>query len=152
MTSSMKIAKRSFTTISWCANFQRCRRMSFFPELYMQELTDPAGHQKHVVVDGQQRIRAVLSFLAGEFELDPESPKWPNLGFDDLVNEDRKKIFHYNFVVRQLPEMPEDELLSRTLHAGIDGPGRTSKARGCRRATAHTRSSLFSRGRVRAGP
>src|SRR5580698_8391250 len=46
------------------------------PELYMQELTDDSGNQKHVVVDGQQRIRAVLSFLAGEFELDDESPHW----------------------------------------------------------------------------
>lgn len=80
------------------------------PELYMQELTDDAGNQKHVVVDGQQRIRAVLSFLAGEFELDDESPHWPGLGFDDLSPPDRKKLFEYNFIVRLLPEMPDEEL------------------------------------------
>lgn len=80
------------------------------PELYMQELTDSTGNQKHIVVDGQQRIRAVLSFLAGEFELDNESPRWPGLAFDDLSSDDRKKLFEYNFVVRLLPEMPDDEL------------------------------------------
>ncbi len=80
------------------------------PELYMQELTDAAGNQKHVVVDGQQRIRAVLSFLAGEFEIDDESPHWPGLNFDDLSPDDRKKLFEYNFIVRLLPEMPDEEL------------------------------------------
>ena len=80
------------------------------PELYMQELIDAAGNQKHVVVDGQQRIRAVLSFLAGEFELDDESPHWRGLAFDDLSPADRKKLFEYNFIVRLLPEMPDEEL------------------------------------------
>ena len=80
------------------------------PELYMQELTDSSGDQKHIVVDGQQRIRAVLSFLAGEFELDDESPRWAGLQFDDLSPEDRKKVFEYNFVVRLLPEMPDEEI------------------------------------------
>lgn len=80
------------------------------PELYMQELTHPSGEQTHVVVDGQQRIRAVLSFLGGDFELDEESPHWPGLSFDDLSPADRKKLFEYNFVVRLLPEMPDEEL------------------------------------------
>ena len=80
------------------------------PELYMQELIDASGEQRHVVVDGQQRIRAVLSFLAGEFELDEESPSWAGLEFDDLTPIDRKKVFEYNFIVRLLPEMPDEEL------------------------------------------
>lgn len=80
------------------------------PELYMQELTEPNGDQKHVVVDGQQRIRAVLSFIAGEYELNEESPSWAGFGFEDLTPADRKRVFEYNFVVRVLPEMPEEEL------------------------------------------
>ena len=36
------------------------------PELYMQEVITEAGAERHVVVDGQQRIRAVLSYLTGE--------------------------------------------------------------------------------------
>jgi len=80
------------------------------PELYMQELTDATGNQKHVLVDGQQRIRAVLSFLTNELELDDDSPNWAGLSFDDLSPDDRKKVFEYNFVVRLLPEMPDEEL------------------------------------------
>lgn len=80
------------------------------PELYMQEITTPDGEQKHVLIDGQQRIRAILSFLAGEFELEDESPKWAGLAFDDLNAEDRKKIFEYNFVIRLLPELPDEHI------------------------------------------
>lgn len=80
------------------------------PELYMQELTESDGTQKQIIVDGQQRIRSVLSFLANEFELGDDSPRWAGLSFDDLSTEDRKKIFEYNFVVRLLPEMPDEEI------------------------------------------
>jgi hypothetical protein len=76
----------------------------------MQELTDAEGNQKHVLVDGQQRIRTVLSFMAGDFELEEESPHWAGLGFEDLSVADRKKLFEYNFVVRLLPEIPDEEV------------------------------------------
>jgi hypothetical protein len=82
------------------------------PEIYMQDLTDAEGTQKFVLVDGQQRIRAVLDFLAGEFELDEESPHWPGIAFEDLTTDDKKKLFEYNFIVRQLPDIPDDELRS----------------------------------------
>lgn len=80
------------------------------PELYMQELVEESGEQKHVVVDGQQRVRAVLSFLEGEFEIDDENSQWAGFSFDDLSGEVRKKFFEYNFIVRQLPEMPDEQL------------------------------------------
>jgi hypothetical protein len=80
------------------------------PELYMQELVDAEGKQRHVVVDGQQRVAAVLGFLGGEFELGDDSPVAPGLSFDELALPDRKKIFEYSFVVRLLPEMPEEEI------------------------------------------
>jgi len=80
------------------------------PELYMQEVTDSEGNQKHLLVDGQQRIRAVLAFLAGEFELEDESPSWAGLSFEDLSVHDRKRVFEYSFVVRLLPEMPDEEV------------------------------------------
>lgn len=80
------------------------------PELYMQDVTDADGNQKHLLVDGQQRIRTVLSYLAGEFELQDDESSWSGLAFEDLTQSDRKRIFEYNFVVRLLPEMPEDEV------------------------------------------
>jgi hypothetical protein len=80
------------------------------PEIYMQDLTDDRGNQKHILVDGQQRIRAVLDYLAGAFELDEESPRWAGLSFEDLGSEDKKKVYEYGFVVRLLPDIDQDEV------------------------------------------
>lgn len=103
------------------------------PELYMQEITTSNGDQKHIIVDGQQRIRAVLSFLAGEYELNDESPSWAGLSFEDLAPDDRKKLFEYNFVVRVLPEMPEEEL--RSIFQRINRNNVTLNAQELRHAT-----------------
>lgn len=80
------------------------------PELYMQQVTDDNGRQRHIVVDGQQRIRSVIEFLSGTYELDEENSRWAGLAFDDLSTEDRKKVYEYDFLVRLLPEMPDAEI------------------------------------------
>lgn len=80
------------------------------PELYMQEITDVNGAQRHILVDGQQRIRSIIEFLDGKFELDDESERWAGLAFEDLSPDDRKRIFEYAFVVRLLPDIPEIEI------------------------------------------
>lgn len=81
------------------------------PELYMQEDVDENGNGKHIVVDGQQRTRACLEFLEGGFTLDGEqSPKWADLGFEDLTAAQKKKIFAYEFVVRKLPSIDDNQL------------------------------------------
>lgn len=81
------------------------------PEIYMQESVDENGVSKHVVVDGQQRIRAILDFVKGAFVMDPkDSPNFADLSFDDLTSEQKKAIFQYKFIVRTLPEMPDAEL------------------------------------------
>jgi hypothetical protein len=81
------------------------------PELYMQEYTDAQGNDAYVIVDGQQRVRACLEFIRGEYVLSAEdSPNWADMGFDDLSEEERKQIYNYNFVVRVLPALPDDEL------------------------------------------
>lgn len=80
------------------------------PEVYMQELTEADGNQKFIIVDGQQRINSVLSFLEGDFDLTLDDSKWHGLAFDDLAAEDKKKIYEYSFVVRVLPEVPDAQL------------------------------------------
>ncbi len=81
------------------------------PELYMQEFTSSEGHERYVVVDGQQRLRACLGFLDGQVSLDPvDSPDFADMSFDDLSPDQKKQVFNYNFVVRVLPDMPEPEL------------------------------------------
>lgn len=81
------------------------------PELYMQEFTDAEGNDRYVVVDGQQRLRACLEFIAGKVTLDPDdSADFADMSFEDLNDAQRKQIYNYNFVVRVLPEMPEADL------------------------------------------
>lgn len=81
------------------------------PELYIQESTDSEGNDRFVVVDGQQRLRACLEYLADGFGLDPkDSPKWADLLFSELTDAERKRIYNYPFVIRVLPEMPEPDL------------------------------------------
>lgn len=81
------------------------------PELYMQEYTDAEGHDRYVVVDGQQRLRACLEFLDGRLALDPaDSPDFADMRFADLGEGQKKQVYNYNFVVRVLPEMPEANL------------------------------------------
>ena len=83
------------------------------PELYMQEFTDADGNDVYVVVDGQQRIRACEDYIQGRFKINrDDTPEWGDMKFDDLSDGDRKKIYNYNFVVRILPDMPEQELRS----------------------------------------
>jgi uncharacterized protein with ParB-like and HNH nuclease domain len=80
------------------------------PELYMQDVGDEAGQEKHIVVDGQQRIRAALDFVHGQFALEGDEVKkaWRGLKFEDLNSDEKKKVFGYKFVVRILPPMDEE--------------------------------------------
>jgi hypothetical protein len=82
------------------------------PELYMQDLVNDVGSEKHIVVDGQQRIRACLDYVTGDYALEGEdvSARWRGVKFVDLGPEEKQAIFSYKFVVRVLPEMPEEEL------------------------------------------
>ena len=77
----------------------------------MEEIVNESGNTKYIIVDGQQRIRSVLEFLEGKFTINPlDSPDWPDMSFDDLASEEKKRIFGYNFVVRLLPEINDNEI------------------------------------------
>lgn len=85
------------------------------PELYMQDMGNASGEERHIVVDGQQRIRAVLDYVNNNFSLsgDDVAPRWRGLKFDQLSPDDRKSIFGYKFVVRILPSDLRDEEIRR---------------------------------------
>lgn len=81
------------------------------PEVYMQDTITAEGEARYIVVDGQQRIRAVLEFLEGRFNIDSkDSPQWADMSFDDLTPDEKKQIYQYDFVVRQLPDMEDVQL------------------------------------------
>jgi hypothetical protein len=82
------------------------------PELYMLDVTAEDGTEKHIVVDGQQRIRAVLDYVRGSFALggDEITQKWRGLNFEQLGTDEKKVVFAYKFVVRVLPAMDDEGL------------------------------------------
>lgn len=81
------------------------------PEIYMQETVDEKGKAKYIIVDGQQRTRAILEYLEGAFCIDgKDSPDYADLFFDDLSAEQKKTFFKYNFVIRILPDVRDTEL------------------------------------------
>jgi hypothetical protein len=78
----------------------------------MQDVGYADGSESHIVIDGQQRIRAALGFVNGEFALegDDVAPKWRGKRFEDLSEAQRRDVFAYKFVVRILPPAPEAEV------------------------------------------
>jgi len=83
------------------------------PEIYIQEIVSPEGDTTYIIIDGQQRIRSVLDYIYDQFEIDEnDSPEWANMKFSDLAPTDKKAIFEYTFVVRVIPEIPDEEIRS----------------------------------------
>lgn len=80
------------------------------PELYLQTQVDASGNEKYVVVDGQQRIRACLEFLAGKVALGDESGTLSGATIDDLTDTQKKSVYEYKFVVRELPALSDPEI------------------------------------------
>jgi hypothetical protein len=80
------------------------------PEIYLQTTTSVEGDEVHTLVDGQQRIRACMEFLAGSFPLADYTSAYEGSYFNDLPDEVRGLIYRYKFVVRALPELTEAEV------------------------------------------
>ena len=91
------------------------------PEVFVQQTIED-GEARFAVVDGQQRIRAVLQFLGLEteeseaeftgFSLDklPSTSQFRGLKFDELPQQEQVKILKYTFSVRIL-DVPEEAQL-----------------------------------------
>lgn len=81
-----------------------------FPEIYVQVVTDAeTGGQKHIVVDGQQRVTSILMFIDGEVSL-PENDRWNGEYFRDLTPELKESFWDYQIVVRNLRRTSDAEI------------------------------------------
>lgn len=82
------------------------------PKLYMRQSVVPAGRRTtREIVDGQQRLRAVLGFVKDGFKLSRAHQK--ELGghlFSELDDRTQKDILKYEFVVDLLQDMPDREV------------------------------------------
>ncbi len=81
-----------------------------FPEIYVQHKTNPDdGKERHVVVDGQQRVTSILMFIDGEVSL-PVNDDWQGQSFRDLEEEQKAAFWDYRVVVRGLSQTNDAEI------------------------------------------
>lgn len=92
------------------------------PELYVQHNTTAEGISTFAIVDGQQRLRAILQFIGvdrdpkeqdfNSFVLDqlPASSKFKDQAFSDLSDDDKRRFFNYQLAARSLITDSESEL------------------------------------------
>jgi hypothetical protein len=92
------------------------------PEIYIQQSVDADEKTQYAIVDGQQRIRAVLQYIGSETDehetehngyaldmLNSDSP-WSNKRFEKLTADQKKKFVGHRLAVRHLDTDNEDEI------------------------------------------
>lgn len=86
------------------------------PEIYMQIKTRPDGRSEYIVVDGQQRISAILDF-AGVGSRTPlelqhldEHSQWQGYTFHDLSDEEKTHFYGHTMAVRYLQDAHDHEI------------------------------------------
>jgi hypothetical protein len=81
------------------------------PEIYIQKETDEQGGTFWSLVDGQQRIRALLDFPRGDIELmDSYSSGRGGQSWDDLTSDEKREYWNYRVVVREVIDATDADL------------------------------------------
>ena len=81
-----------------------------FPEIYIHHDTDPEnGSERHIIVDGQQRVTSILMFIDGDIGL-PTNETWQGQGFGDLTPDQKRDFWSYKIVVRSLSQTNDAEI------------------------------------------
>lgn len=81
------------------------------PEVYLQKDTDEEGRTVYALVDGQQRVRALLAFPRGEVELmDSYSPGRGGQTWEDLTADEKRGFWNYRLIVREITEASDADL------------------------------------------
>lgn len=84
------------------------------PEVYIHQETSADGTNEHtVVVDGQQRITALLKFLNGHLTLIGDNEldqRWKGKKFAELDTDLKRRFRTFQLIARQLPPLSESTL------------------------------------------
>jgi len=81
-----------------------------FPEVYIHHETNlETGVERHIVVDGQQRITSILMFIDGEVSL-PSDHVWHGQSLSDLTPAEKQEFWDYKIVVRSLGQTNDAEI------------------------------------------
>lgn len=81
-----------------------------FPEIYIHHDTNQEdGSERHIIVDGQQRVTSILMFIDGEISL-PNNEIWGGRVFGDLTPDQKADFWTYKIVVRSLSRTNDAEI------------------------------------------
>jgi uncharacterized protein with ParB-like and HNH nuclease domain len=82
------------------------------PKIYMRQDTNPrTRHTMREIVDGQQRLRTVLSFIKNGFKISKAHHEdFGGRYFSGLDEETQGEILKYEFSVDLLQDMPDNEV------------------------------------------
>jgi hypothetical protein len=81
------------------------------PEIYIQKETDDEGKTVYAIVDGQQRLRALLGFPRAEVELmEMYSTGRGGEGWEDLSSDEKKRYWNYQLIVREIIDATDADL------------------------------------------
>jgi Protein of unknown function DUF262 len=82
------------------------------PKIYMRQDINPKNRRvKREIVDGQQRIRTVLSFIKDGFRISKaHSEEFARMYFSALDKGTQRDILKYEFVVDLLEDMPDPDV------------------------------------------
>jgi hypothetical protein len=81
-----------------------------FPEIYIHHDTNAEnGSERHIIVDGQQRVTSILMFIDGDIGLS-NNDIWHGKEFSDLDPDQKIAFWSYKIVVRGLSHTNDAEI------------------------------------------
>src|SRR5206468_6942086 len=80
------------------------------PPIFLHEAISADGVATYNVVDGKQRLEAVLEFVADLFPVGDKATHYAGVTFSQLPDEVRKDFWTYQFLVEHLPTTDEATL------------------------------------------
>ncbi len=82
------------------------------PQVYFRTKVDPTSQTTiREVVDGQQRLRAILEFASGKLRLSTKAPNFKGKTYGELSGEDQEQFLSYRLPVVQLLNASDAEVL-----------------------------------------
>ena len=82
------------------------------PKIFLRTKIDPLMQTSiREVVDGQQRLRAILDFAGDKFRLTSRASEFANLTYSELPNQQKRDFLEYPLAVDQLVNASENEVL-----------------------------------------
>lgn len=82
------------------------------PKIYIRTRIEPDTQLAYrEVVDGQQRLRAIIEFAAGGFALGRRAQEFQGMRYGDLSAEDQQRFLSYTLAVEHLFNASDDQVL-----------------------------------------